>query len=180
MKRYISHLPVALSTFLVGAVASDLTHYIRSPGSEANMVVAASPEMPQVSVISEAGVALRKLSPEEWRIIREAESFVCSNGYTEYHCGSAGKVHIEPGEGHDDLDEIFARRRDTLEPKAYGLVCKRRGGSTFWTVVFRYTEHAGKNREMVGRAFTVEENRFNSYLISFSRNFPLAKVEKRL
>ena len=180
MNRYISHLPVALITFLVGAVAADLTHYIRSPGSKANLIVAASPEMPQVSELSEARVELRNLSPEELRIIQEAESFVCSNGYTEDQCGSVGKVHIEPGEGHDDLGEIFARRRNTLEPEAYGLVCQRRGESTFRTVVFRYTEHAGKNREIVGRAYTVEENRFNSYFISFSRNFPLAKVEKRL
>ncbi len=180
MKRSMSHLTVALIAFLVGIVATDLSHYIQSLGGETNMIVVESPVMSPSSELSVAKVEPRNLSPKELGIIKEAESFVCSNCYAEYHCGSEGKVHFEHGESYDNLDEIFARRSNTLEGKAYGLICKRRGGSIFWTVVFRYTEHAGRNRERVGRAYTVEENRFNSYFISFSRNFPLAKVEKRL
>jgi hypothetical protein len=91
-----------------------------------------------------------------------------------------GRIYFEPGENLDDLNGIWARRRETVEGKAYGIILKKKGESTFWTVVFRYAERVGKDREKFGRAWTVEENRFNKYFIRFSHDFPLAKVEKKL
>lgn len=80
----------------------------------------------------------------------------------------------------DALNKIWEQRRETLEGKAYGIILKKKGESTFWTVVFRYAERADRDREKFGRAWTVEEDRFRKYFIKFSHDFPLAKVEKKL
>ena len=135
--------------------------------------------MPRPELSSARGEP-RNLSPQESEIAAEAEYFVCWNGYTHQGCGGVGRIYFEPGENHDDMDKIWKRRRETLEGKAYGIILKEKRGSKFWTVVFRYTERAGKDRERLGRAWTVEEDRFNRYFIKFSHDFPLGKVEKKL
>ena len=178
MKRLISHLAVALTAFLLGVIAAQLPSYMQSSGGETNIIVEA-PAMPPPT-LSSVKAEPRNLSPKESEIIAEAECFVCFNGYTQQECGGVGRIYFEPGENPNDLDKIWERRRETLEGKAYGITLKRRGESTFWTVVFRYTERAGKDRERVGRAWIVKEDRFNKYFIRFSHDFPLAKIEKRL
>ena len=125
----------------------------------------------------------RNLSPQEAGVVAEAEYFVCWNGYTHQGCGGAGRIYFEPGESINELNRIWDRRRDTLEGRAYGLTRKEKGGSTFWMVVFRYKERAAKYREKFGRAYLVEDDDGpfkRRYFISFHRDFPLAKVEKRL
>lgn len=178
MKRFIGHLTVALITFLLGIIAAQLSSYILLHGSETDMIAVAAPSVPPE--LSRVEAEPLNLSPKESEVVAEAEYFVCWNGYTHQGCGGVGRVYFEPGENPADMDKIWARRRETLEGKAYGVILKRRGESTFWTVVFRYTGRAGKDREKVGRAWTVEEDRFNKYFIRFSHDFPLAKVEKKL
>jgi hypothetical protein len=179
MKRFIIHLMVALITFSIGLIAAYLTNYIHSPRVEVNAITVELPGMLLLR-LSNAMEGLQSLNPEESKIVAEAESFVCSNGYTEQQCGIIGRVYFEPGDSLDSLNEIWTRRHDTLEGKAYGIILKEKKGSKFWTVVFRYTNRTGKNREKVGRAWTVEENRFNKYFIRFGHDFPLAKVERKL
>ena len=179
MKRFIGHLTVALIAFLLGIIAAHLSSYIQSLGSETNVIAVEAPAMPPPELSSTKGEP-RNLSPKEAEIVAEAESFVCSNGYTEQQCGSIGRIYFEPGENPDALNKIWEQRRETLEGKAYGIILKKKGESTFWTVVFRYAERADRDREKFGRAWTVEEDRFRKYFIKFSHDFPLAKVEKKL
>ncbi len=179
MKRFIGHLTVALIAFLLGIIAAYLSSYIQPLGSETNVIAVEAPAMPLPELSSAKGKP-RNLNPKESEIVAEAEYFVCWSGYTHQGCGGVGRIHFEPDENPADLNKIWARRRETLEGKAYGIILKKRGESTFWTVVFRYTERAGKDREKFGRAWTVEKDRFSKYFIRFSHDFPLAKVEKKL
>jgi len=179
MKRLIGHLTVALITFLLGIIAAHLSSYIQSLGSEPEVIPVEAPAMPPPELSSLKGEP-RNLNPKESEIVAEAEYFVCWNGYTHQGCGGMGRIYFEPGENPDALNKIWVRRRETLEGKAYGIILKKKGKSTIWTVVFRYAECAGKEREKFGRAWIVEEDRFNKYFIRFSHDFPLAKVEKKL
>ena len=178
MKRFIAHPRIVSITLLLGAIPAQLSGAIPSPGNEINKIAVAVRSMPPEPLSAEEP---QKLRPKESEIVAMAEYFVCWNGYTQRQCGGTGRVYFEPGEYPTvKMDEIYARRRDTLEGKAYGIIVKRKGESTFWTVVFRYSERAGKDREKVGRAWTLKEDRFNKWFIRFSRDFPLAIVEKKL
>ena len=179
MKRFVGHATVALTTFLLGIIAAHLSSYIQPLGSATNVITVEAPAIAPPEILSVKGEQ-RNLSPKESEIVAEAEYFVCWNGYTHQGCGGVGRIYFEPGENPDDLDKIWRRRRETLEGKAYGIILKKKGESTFWTVVFRYTERAGKDKGQLGRAWVVEEDRFNKYFVRFSHDFPLAKVEKKL
>ncbi|MBA3321726.1 MAG: hypothetical protein H0T45_09830 [Pyrinomonadaceae bacterium] len=179
MKRFIGHLTVALIAFLLGIIAAHLSSYIQPLGSETKAITVEAPAMSPPE-LSNAKGAPRNLNPKESEIVAEAEHFVCWNGYTHQGCGGMGRIYFESGENHDDLNKIWEQRRETLEGKAYGIILKKKGESTFWTVVFRYAERADRDREKFGRAWTVEEDRFRKYFIKFSHDFPLAKVEKKL
>lgn len=179
MKRFIGHLAVALITFLFGIIAAHLSgdsHLLGGKMDVSAVEVSVMPPTQFSSVIREP----RNLSPKESEIVAEAEYFVCWNGYTHQGCGGTGRIYFEPDENPNDLNKIWGRRRETLEGEAYGIISKKRVESTVWAVVFRYTERVGKNRGKVGRAWTVEEDRFNKYFIRFSHDFPLAKVERKL
>ena len=92
-------------------------------------------------------------------------------------------MYFEPGESSEGWDRIWARRSDMLVGRAYGLMRVEKGNSTFWTVVFRYTERAGKRREEYGRAYVVEDDHgpfARRYFRSFHRDIQLSKVDKRL
>ena len=179
MKRYIAHLTIATIAFLLGVIAEHLSNSVRSLGSEMNVITVEPPSMPPPE-LSRAQGQMRNLSLKEAEVVAEAEYFVCWNGYTHQGCGGVGRIYFEPGENPDDMNKIWARRRETLEGKAHGIIMKKKGESTFWTVVFRYTERAGKDKESFGCAYVIEENRFNTYLIGLRHNFPLAKVKKKL
>ena len=179
MKRFIAHPRIVPITVLLITIPAQLSSAIPSPGSEMNRIAVAVRSGPPE--FSSAKAEPQKLNPKESEIVAMAEYFVCWNGYTQQQCGGTGRVYFEPGEYPTvEMDKIYERRRDTLERKACGLIVKRTGESTFWTVVFRYTERAGKDREKVGRAWTLKEDRFNKWFIRFSHDFPLTKVEKKL
>jgi hypothetical protein len=179
MKRFIAHPWIVPITVLIGVIPIQLPSGVLSPHSKANQIAVAALSVPPE--LSGTQRERQKRSPKESEIVTMAEYFVCWNGYTQQQCGGTGRVYFEPGEYPTvKMDEIYARRRGTLEGKAYGIIVKRKGESTFWTVVFRYTERAGKDREKVGRAWTLKEDRFNKWFIRFSYDFPLTKVEKKL
>ena len=179
MKQYFVRVAAAFITFLLGMVAADMFRHTQSPESQVYVSTLGASAVPPLQPFPSANTELRKLTPKESQIVGEAEAFICQNGYTEQQCGTAGRIYFEPGENPDDAGRIWRRRRDTLEAKAYGLMSKRKGRSTIWTVVFRYTERTGKDRERVGRAWVIEEGVVNDF-IGFRHDFPLAKVERKL
>jgi hypothetical protein len=181
MKRRVVCVAAALIAFLFGVQAAEISRYFQSPASGVSVSMFEAPAMPAPQSFPAAGTESRKLSLRELQVVESAEAFVCQNGYTEQQCGSAGRIYFEPDENPDDVAKIWERRRYTLEGKAYGLTSRGKGRSTVWTVVFRYTERAGKDRERVGRAWVVEDGPFvSSQFISFRHDFPLAKVKKKL
>ena len=182
MKLYFVNLAVALAAFLLGITVTHLPHYFHSRESEVSVPALETPAMIPLKP-SHRKSERRGLSTEEAEVVAEAEYFVCWNGYTHQDCGGMGKIYFEPGENSDDFDRIWARRRETLEGRAGGLTREEKGGSTFWTVVFRYTERAGEGREKFGRAYVVEDDHgpfARRYFVSLHRHYPLAKVEERL
>ena len=182
MKRFFVNLTVALVAFLLGVTVAHLSRYSQLRESETSVSLLEEPAMPPLEPPHPTGDP-RVLSPEEAEVVAEAEYFVCWNGYTHQGCGGVGKIYFEPGESHDSFDQIWARRRDKLEGRAYGLSRAKKGNSTFWTIVFRYTEREGKRREKFGRAYIVEDDHgpfARRYFVSFHHDFPLTKVEKRL
>ncbi|MFL6337213.1 MAG: hypothetical protein ACJ754_28270 [Pyrinomonadaceae bacterium] len=182
MRRFFVNLAVGLVALLIGITAAHLYHHFQSPWSEASLITQETPAMPPLEV-NHSKKEPRNLSPEAAEVVTYAEYFVCWNGYTHQRCGGTGKLYFEPGENSDDWDGIWARRRDTLVGRAYGLTRVGKGRSTFWTVVFRYTERAGKLREEYGRAYVVEDDHepfARRYFRSFHRDIQLSKVDKRL
>ncbi len=179
MKKYVVRVAAAFITFLLGMVAAGMFRYIQSLEGQVYVSTLEAPVVPPLQPFPAADSELRKLTPKESQIVREAEAFICQNGYTEQQCGTAGRIYFEPGENPDDAGRIWRRRRDTLEAKAYGLMSRRKGSSTIWTVVFRYTERTGKDRGRVGRAWVVEEGVINDF-IGLRHDFPLARIEKKL
>jgi hypothetical protein len=125
-------------------------------------------------------------TPEE-KAIRLAEEFIRRNGYTD---APADKNNLSPEtvEYSGDVDELLEQRRDTLEPKAYGVSTGGRGNEKGWTVVFRYSgrfrdkfktkDKLASNPEEGGRAVTMNEN-FQNLLVEH-KDFRLKKVDKKL
>jgi len=179
--RFFVRLTVALFAFALGNTAAHVSTYSRPPGVAGE----ACPDARAVTrpENSRAKEGSRHLSPEEAEVVTQAEHFVCWNGYADGRCGGIGRIYFEPGEDSDRWGQIRLRRRDTLEGRAYGLLRTEKDGSTVWTVVFRYAERAGSRREKHGRAYVVEDDHGpfpRRYFVNFHRDFPLAKVEKRL
>ena len=182
MKRFFVNLTVASVASLLGIAAANIPYHSGSRVREAGVLTQRAHAVPPPG-LSRPEVEPRGLRPEEAQVIAEAEYFVCWNGYTHQGCGGAGRIYFEPGENSNNLDQIWGRRRDTLEGRAYGLSREEKGNSTFWTVVFRYTERAGKRREKYGRAYVVKDDRgpfARRYFVSFHRDSQLEKVGKML
>ena len=182
MKRFFFSLTLALASFLLGFTVAHLPYYSQLRDSEGGVPLIEEPAMPPLELPHPTGEP-RVLSSEEAEVVSEAEYFVCWNGYTHQGCGGVGRIYCEPGESYDNFDQIWASRRNKLEGRAYGLSRAEKGNSTFWTVVFRYTEREGKRREKFGRAYIVEDDHgpfARRYFISFHHDYPLTKVEKRL
>ena len=181
MKRPVVCVATAFMTFLLGMMAADIFRNIQLPEDDARVLTSEAPALPPSQPIPAAGTESQGLNPKELQVVREAEAFICQNGYTEEQCGTAGRIYFEPGENPDDAGKIWERRRGTLEGKAYGLTTRRKGARTTWTVVFRYTERTGKDREGVGRAWLVEDGPdVSRYFIGLRHDFPLVRVEKKL
>jgi hypothetical protein len=131
----------------------------------------------------------RQETPEtpEAKAVRLAEEFIRQNGYTDAPADKNNLSH-ETIEYFDDVDELLKQRRDTLEPKAYGVLTEGRGSKKGWTVVFRHSKKIRDNfkvkdklvgnPEKAGRAVTMNEN-FQNLLVEH-KDFWLKKVDKKL
>lgn len=125
-------------------------------------------------------------TPEE-KAARLAEEFVRQNGYTDAAADENNLSH-ETIEFYEDSDDLLKQRRNSLEPKAYGISPGARGNKKGWTVVFRYSGRFRDNfkakdkmvsdPEKGGRAMTMDEN-FQNLLVEH-KDFWLEKVEKKL
>lgn len=98
---------------------------------------------------------------DEAKAIRLAEEFVKRNGYTELSA-EKDKLSYEIEEPSTDIEEILKSRRNTLEPKAFGVSSHSKSGEG-WTVIFKYNEEYLKTvTEMDlsnrGRAVTMDKN----------------------
>jgi hypothetical protein len=125
-------------------------------------------------------------TPEE-KAVRLAEEFIRRNGYTSAAADKNNLSH-ETVEFAGNADDLLEQRRDSLEPKAYGVLPRGRGSEKGWTVVFRYSEKFRdkfkvkdklvSDVEKSGRAVTMNEN-FQNLLVEH-KDFWLEKVEKKL
>ncbi|HEX9961054.1 MAG TPA: hypothetical protein VGB00_08980 [Pyrinomonadaceae bacterium] len=125
-------------------------------------------------------------TPEE-KAVRLAEEFIRRNGYTD---APADKNNLsrETVEYSGNVDDLLEQRRNSLEPKAYGVSPVGRGNQKGWTVVFRHSSRFRDNfkvkdklvsdPEKGGRAVTMNEN-FQNLLVEH-KDFRLEKVEKKL
>jgi hypothetical protein len=93
----------------------------------------------------------KKLS--EGEAIRLAEQFIAQNGYTDLPPDKS-KLAYESIEWESNIDEMLRQRRNTLEPKAFGVVLERKNAPG-WTVVFRYKQRATRQMRRNGRAVTM-------------------------
>ncbi|HEY0050930.1 MAG TPA: hypothetical protein VGB68_16675 [Pyrinomonadaceae bacterium] len=125
-------------------------------------------------------------TPEE-KAVRLAEEFVRQNGYTDA-AADENNLSRETVEFYEDPDDLLKQRRNSLEPKAYGISPGARGNKKGWTVVFRYSgrfrdnleakDKSTGNLEKGGRAVTMNEN-FQNLLVEH-KDFRLEKIEKKL
>jgi hypothetical protein len=121
-------------------------------------------------------------STVESKIVEIAEGFVVKEGYTDLIAPHTGPVYYEPGEHGMNYVELEKRRRNTLERKAYATYRWKRGKRVFWTVIFPYTHLLGARYQGLGRAVTMEEDKFNFVreVHLERRDVRLAKLKKNL
>ena len=124
---------------------------------------------------SSAAESKQTVAIMEQDAIRLAEEFITINGYTDQP-GSTdkSKLSFELFDGHQNLDQMLASRRDSLERKAYGIHAGRKGSKSGWTVIFRYRNG---NLEH-GRAVTMDPDGSNIRIEHV--DFILDKAEKKL
>ena len=91
---------------------------------------------------------MRDAENPEQKAKRLAERFLVENGYTEQP-PVLDKVVPE------SIERGVEQRRNTLQPKAYGVVFHRRTGPG-WTVVFQYSPSM-KEDPKAGRAVTMDD-----------------------
>jgi hypothetical protein len=84
MKRFIIHLAVAFITFTISIIATYLTSYIHSPRDEMSGI---SVELPGMLLLRLSNTTEGLRNPKESKIVAEAESFICSNGYISSSVG---------------------------------------------------------------------------------------------
>jgi hypothetical protein len=70
--------------------------------------------------------------------IRLAEQFVADNGFTTA-IPNRPKLRFDIAD-FGSVDEVLARRHNTLRPTAYGYTREYRGQGKGWTIVFRHRE----------------------------------------
>lgn len=145
-----------------------------------NPVVPAEPQTSSATLSrSHPSPAATITETDEEKAVRLAEAFVERNGYT---AAPADREHLtnESLELSSNVEEILADRKDTLEPKAYGITRGGRGTKYGWTVVFRYRQVPanGAPNEKTGRAVTMDE--YFESLIMQHVDFLLDKIQKKL
>ena len=82
-------------------------------------------------------VAVALTAPETATAVARAERFVREQGYTTV---AADPKHYESESlEFPSRDDALQMRRGTLQPRAYGVVRRGRGGAPGWTVAFLYS-----------------------------------------
>lgn len=176
--------------FLVISIVLFLLTLNCSKTVETEKVFAERTENKEVELKNEEINSLKIEIPEE-KAVRIAEEFIARNGYT-HSLPDKDNLSYEAVEFYKNIDELLAFRRDTLEPKAYGILQSgRRRNEKGWTVVFRHSQRLIKRDEKerakfpsdiklskIGRVVTIDEN-FGNLLVEH-KDFPLSNVEKRL
>jgi hypothetical protein len=179
MRDLTGHFIIAVLTFIIGVGAASVWLYRRPHQSIAtleNLTTTRTPE-PWVGPPAEKQEQPKEESPEA-KAIRLAEEFIARNGYTDLP-PARDHLSYETVERASSIDELLERRRNTLERNAYGVVERGRLGTKGgWTVVFRHRLRSGDERDVLGRAVTMDRD-FKNLLVEH-KPFPLANVDKRL
>jgi hypothetical protein len=182
MQSIIIRLFSALATFLLSVALVQLSHPVRpAPASSA----CPAQQIFDHRLSSESyrfvlQASWPELNAEDAKIVAQAQYFIAWNGFTDQEPGGTGKLYFEPGENPDYQKQIWERRYATLEGKAYGLIKWENERTRFWTVVFRYTERARVDRNRIGLAYTLGEDRFGQYVVGLRKDFSMSKVKQRL
>jgi cell division protein FtsL len=130
-----------------------------------------------LTLLSVVSSHAQKRGLSETEAIKLAERFIAQNGYTDLP-PEKDKLANESFELAESVEEMLKMRRDTIEPKAYGISSGRKGGSPGWTVVFRYKHPSGQQMRRNGRAVTM--NLDGGKMRVEHVDFILKKVDKRL
>jgi hypothetical protein len=97
----------------------------------------------------------QKSKLHEAQALRLAEQFIAQNGYTDLPPDKS-RLAYETIEWKSNIDEMLSARHDMLQRNACGIVRGRKGGSSGWTVVFRYKNSPPGHP--YGRAVTMRSN----------------------
>jgi hypothetical protein len=112
----------------------------------------------------------------EIEAISLAEEFVVKNGYTQIPAAEKSKLTPELYDKLITFEQVMKLRHNSLKPKAYGLIKKRRTGQG-WTVVFTRTPNKEFNPDN-GRG--VSMNLDGTNILMEPVEFPLNAVDKQL
>lgn len=179
MRRFLIHLSVSLSTFLVGVLAATL--WLGCPRhSTTERPVRKGQVMTRASIVALSGSTGCNLTIPETRedkAVRLASEFITRNGYTALPPNRSDLL-TETVETADSIEGMLLDRFDTLEPTPYGLRYGNRNGEGGYTVVFRYTNRMGDSSQDCGRAVTMDAD-FQNLRVEH-KNFPLGNVHKKL
>lgn len=112
----------------------------------------------------------------EIEAISLAEEFIVKNGYTQTPAIEKSKLTPELYDKLITFEQVIKLRHNSLKPKAYGLIKKRRTGSG-WTIVFTRTPNKEFNPNN-GRG--VSMNLDGTNILMEPIEFPLNTVDKQL
>lgn len=105
-----------------------------------------------------------------------AEEFIVKNGYTQKPAVEKSKLTPELYDKLITFEQVMKLRHNSLKPKAYGLIKKRRTGQG-WTIVFERTPNKEFNPNN-GRG--VSMNLDGTNILMEPVEFPLNTVDKQL
>ncbi|MBN8721570.1 MAG: hypothetical protein J0M03_01470 [Acidobacteria bacterium] len=112
----------------------------------------------------------------ETEAISLAEEFIVKNGYTQTPAIEKSKLTPELYDKLITFEQVMKLRHNSLKPKAYGLIKKRRTGQG-WTIVFTRTPNKEFNPDN-GRG--VSMNLDGTNILMEPVEFPLNTVDKQL
>lgn len=113
---------------------------------------------------------------KETEAISLAEDFIVKNGYTQLPATEKSKLTAELYDKLITFEQVMKLRHNSLNPKAYGLIKKRRT-SQGWTIVFTRTPNKEFNPNN-GRG--VSMNLDGTNILMEPVEFPLNTVDKQL
>ena len=179
MRRLTVRFVAAALTFIIGVGAASVWLYRRSRPLVRNPENQATYRWPEPRVEPPAEYRGRpdEESPEA-KAVRMAEEFIARNGYTDLP-PARDMLSYETVEMARDVDEMLRWRHDTLERKAYGVRHGgRMGAKGGWTVVFQNTPRYRDEKNVWGRAVTMDKD-FKNLRVEH-KSFPLGNVDKVL